>query len=149
MNLIDFHKRFPNEDACVEYFKTKRETEGMSERELKFFGTIYDCFGETLTKIVFYMYLYILKYLKITWVFLTFPFEFVKKFKELYKKNLEDIKKGDINISLSLFRFRNNYASIQPITSSEPHLFTAQFTKERHCHQGCGDKGYQNNTFIL
>ena len=29
MNLIDFHKRFPNEDACVEYFKTKRETEGI------------------------------------------------------------------------------------------------------------------------
>ena len=29
MNLIDFHKKFPNEDACVEYFKTKRESQGI------------------------------------------------------------------------------------------------------------------------
>ena len=29
MNLIDFHKKFPNEDACVEYFKAKRESQGI------------------------------------------------------------------------------------------------------------------------
>lgn len=68
----------------------------MTEKELNFFGTINYCFGETPTRIVFYTYLTILKFLKIAWIFLTFPFEFVKKFKELYKKNLEEIKKGDI-----------------------------------------------------
>ena len=29
MNLIDFHKTFPNEDACIEYFKAKREYQGI------------------------------------------------------------------------------------------------------------------------
>ncbi len=29
MNLIDFHKTFPNEDACIEYFKAKRESQGI------------------------------------------------------------------------------------------------------------------------
>ena len=68
----------------------------MSEWELKFFGTIYSCFGETITRIVFNIYLYTFKYLKITWIFLTLPYHFVKGFKEAYKKNLEEIKKGDI-----------------------------------------------------
>lgn len=30
MNLIDFNKRFPNEDACVSYFKLKREKQGIT-----------------------------------------------------------------------------------------------------------------------
>lgn len=67
----------------------------MSERELNFFGTVNYCFGETPTRITFYIYLYILKFLKTTWVYLTLPYRFVKKFREFYKKNLEDIKKGD------------------------------------------------------
>ena len=29
MNLIDFHKRFPNETTCIQYFKSKRESEGI------------------------------------------------------------------------------------------------------------------------
>ena len=29
MNLIDFHKRFPNEKTCIQYFKSKRESEGI------------------------------------------------------------------------------------------------------------------------
>ena len=29
MNLIDFHKRFPNEKTCIQYFKSKRENEGI------------------------------------------------------------------------------------------------------------------------
>ena len=29
MNLIDFHKQFPTEDACIAYFKQKREAEGI------------------------------------------------------------------------------------------------------------------------
>lgn len=29
MNLIDFNKKFPSEEACVAYFKTKREAQGV------------------------------------------------------------------------------------------------------------------------
>jgi hypothetical protein len=29
MNLLDFNKRFPNEESCVNYLRQKREEEGV------------------------------------------------------------------------------------------------------------------------
>ena len=40
MNLIDFHKRFPNETTCIQYFKSKRESEGIDVFERLMFSCV-------------------------------------------------------------------------------------------------------------
>ncbi|MCM1221179.1 MAG: hypothetical protein NC548_42535 [Lachnospiraceae bacterium] len=66
----------------------------MNNREVKFFKGVYDIFGETTTILLSKFYIGLVHDLKMFGLLLSTPFKFVQFFKEAWKENGENMKKG-------------------------------------------------------
>lgn len=67
----------------------------MNEREYNFFGTIYDLFGETTSKVMYNIYVGFIHDMKMFGLLFSLPVKYVKFFKESYHKRREERKKRE------------------------------------------------------